>query len=310
MSGLELNKIAAAVLVAGLVAMIAGIISEALYETEGAPEKRGYKVEVADSITSASTEASPQEEALNIPELLASANMDEGKKIAKKCMACHSFEKDGPNKVGPNLWEVLGQRFAHKDDFTYSDALKNMSGNWDYESMFQFINNPRKFIKGTKMAFAGIKNPQQIADLVSFIRSNSDNPLPLPENTSQNNEANGKNEIEESKDQQVASDSATPLKKEPAQKAENKKQINKSSDKKSDIEEITSENVAAEEIPAELPADPENAKLLSVPEDNQKTGPEITVTESLSSPEKSSRSGGGIIWPVSILSGQDKEESQ
>nr|CAH7762756.1 unnamed protein product [Callosobruchus chinensis] len=109
------------------------------------------------------------------------ASFEKGKSAAKKCIACHSFEKGGMNKVGPNLWNVVGNKKAHLgSSFNYSKALLEKGGKWEYEELFAFLKNPKAYIKGTRMAFAGISNPQEIADLVSYLRSMSDSPVALP----------------------------------------------------------------------------------------------------------------------------------
>jgi cytochrome c len=100
--------------------------------------------------------------------------------IAKQCMACHNFAKGGPNMVGPNLWGVLGGPHAHKKDYSYSDAMKNFKGTWDYESVNKFIHKPQEFVPGTKMGFAGLKKVQDRADVIAWLRLQSDNPIPLP----------------------------------------------------------------------------------------------------------------------------------
>ena len=179
MNGLELNKIAAAILVAGIIAMVAGILSEALYEPEK-PKARGYSVDVPAGGTDASAQAAaPKEVELGL--LLASASIDKGKDITKKCATCHSFGKGEANKIGPNLYGVVGGPHAHKEDFAYSDAMKSLHDQkWDIESLYHFINSPQAGVKGTKMAFAGIKDPKDLADVLAYLNSNSDSPKALP----------------------------------------------------------------------------------------------------------------------------------
>ena len=179
MNGLELNKIAAAVLVAGIIGMGAGILADALYEPEK-PKARGYSVDVpAEGTATAAAPAEPQIVELGL--LLASASIDKGKETTKKCASCHSFEKGGANKVGPNLYGVVGGPHAHKDDFTYSDAMKGLHDKpWNAEELFHFLHNPKGYLKGTKMAFAGIKDPKDLADLIAYLNSNADAPKALP----------------------------------------------------------------------------------------------------------------------------------
>lgn len=119
--------------------------------------------------------------ALDIGALMQNASFEKGKSAAKKCIACHSFEKSGANKVGPNLWNVVGNKKAHLgNSFNYSKAVLEKGGKWGYEELFAFLKNPKAYIKGTRMAFAGISNPQEIADLVSYLRQLSDSPFDLP----------------------------------------------------------------------------------------------------------------------------------
>lgn len=122
-----------------------------------------------------------QEESLDIAALLASANIEKGKVIAKKCIACHTFDKGGTNKVGPNLWGIVGNKKAHLGSaFNYSKAILAQEGQWGYDELFHFLKKPQKYISGTKMAFAGISKPEQIADVVLYLHSMSDSPIPLP----------------------------------------------------------------------------------------------------------------------------------
>ena len=117
----------------------------------------------------------------SIAELLATADAAQGKTVAKKCGACHSFDKDGPNKVGPNLWDIVGAKHAHKADFNYSDAIKGMPDKeWTYAELDAFITAPKTYAPGTKMTFPGIKKPEERAALIAYLRSLSDNPKPLP----------------------------------------------------------------------------------------------------------------------------------
>ncbi len=176
MNGFELNKIAAAVLVAGLVALIAGKISHIVYHPKH-PEQRGFAVDVPEQ-TAGGAPAVPQE--VQLGALLAAADAAKGEEVAKKCAACHTFDAGGANKVGPNLHGIIGSTHAHKGDFAYSAAMAALKGEtWDYEKLYHFINNPKVAIKGTKMAFAGVKKPEDIANLLAYLRSQGGS-LPLP----------------------------------------------------------------------------------------------------------------------------------
>ncbi|MGL9718441.1 MAG: c-type cytochrome [Wolbachia sp.] len=173
---MELNKIAASILLSGLIIMIVSNVVDMLYSPEG------YKIEHQ---TVVATGGEPQQQieqvALDIGTLMQSASFEKGKSAVKKCIACHSFEKGGANKVGPNLWNIVGNKKAHLgNSFNYSKAVLEKGGKWGYEELFAFLKNPKAYIKGTRMAFAGISSPQEIANLVSYLRQQSDNPVALP----------------------------------------------------------------------------------------------------------------------------------
>ena len=175
---LFLNKLAAAVLSAGLLAMITGFIAHQLFHPH-VPEKQAFEIAAgveAPSAQTASAPAGPQP----IGPLLAKADAAAGEKIAKKCASCHTFEKGGPNKIGPNLWDVVGRKHAGHEGFSYSSVMQGMPGNWDYDALNKFIYSPKTYAKGTKMTFAGLKNDQERADVIAFLRTLSDNPKPLP----------------------------------------------------------------------------------------------------------------------------------
>lgn len=167
MSGLELNKIAAAILLASLIAMVVGVVSNILYKPKLEVAQRGYQIEVAESGELA---GQPEEEPLDIETLMANANAEAGAKTIKKCVACHSFDQGGANKVGPNLWKVVNAQKGHKADYPYSKAILAAGGAWDNESLFHFLKKPSKFIPGTKMSFAGIRKPEEIADVIAYLK--------------------------------------------------------------------------------------------------------------------------------------------
>lgn len=168
MSGLELNKIAAAILLASLIAMVVGVVSNILYKPKLEVAQRGYQIEVAED--SAHVAPGKPEEPLNIEELMANANAEAGAKIIKKCVACHSFDQGGASKVGPNLWKVVNAQKGKKAGYPYSKAMLAAGGSWDNESLFHFLKRPGKFIPGTKMSFAGIRKPEDIANVIAYLK--------------------------------------------------------------------------------------------------------------------------------------------
>jgi cytochrome c len=178
MSRLELNKVIAAVIVAGLIGMVSGNIADILYRPT-INAKHGYVVEVSETPPVAG-ETAAAEVQVDIIELLAKASIDNGSNLIKKCSICHDFTKGGANRVGPNMWNIVGNKKAHRDDFAYSKALATKSGTWTYEDLYHMINKPTKFIPGTKMNFIGFKKPQDVADVIAYLRTLSDNQVPLP----------------------------------------------------------------------------------------------------------------------------------
>ena len=134
----------------------------------------------AESTTSAKAEAKPAEPEQPLNVLLASASIDKGKKVAKKCVACHTFDKDGKNKVGPNLFDIIGKDRGAVAGFSYSGAIKSMGGKWGFDDMNQFLKKPKKFMPGTKMSFSGLKKSGDRAAIILYLRSFADSPVTLP----------------------------------------------------------------------------------------------------------------------------------
>jgi len=176
MDSFEINKIVTAVLVVFLVVFGIGKISDIVFHVEK-PNTSAYKVEV---IAASSTQDSNSEQLVDIAALLAMGNLDDAKKVWKKCSACHSIKKGGKNKIGPALYNVLGRNVAGLDNYKYSKALIGYGKTWTFEEMNGFLKKPQAYIKGTKMAFAGLKKEKDRASILLFMNQNSDNPLPLP----------------------------------------------------------------------------------------------------------------------------------
>jgi cytochrome c len=137
-------------------------------------------LEEGESEGAAAAGAAPTGADDGIGTLLAQADLDAGAKDARKCGACHSFEEGGPAKIGPPLWDVVGRDIAAVEDFAYSDALAGKEGAWDYQALDAFLAQPREWAPGTKMAFAGLRKPEERADIILYLRSLSSDPAPLP----------------------------------------------------------------------------------------------------------------------------------
>jgi len=179
MNSFELNKILGAVLGTCLVLLALNIGANALFSPV-TPAKPGFAIAAA-THEGAGEAAAPKEPEKPLPVLLASANADKGKNTAKQCQACHTFEKGGPNRVGPNLWNIVDDERGHdRNGFNFSAAMKAKGGKWTFDELNKFLKSPRDYIPGTAMTFAGINNDQQRADVIAFLDTLSDNPVPLP----------------------------------------------------------------------------------------------------------------------------------
>jgi cytochrome c len=178
MDSFELNKILGAILATCLGVLSINIAAGAIF-TPGKLAKPGYEIAVPEQPSGAGkpTEQQQQEP---IEQLLAKAEVGKGENAAKKCAACHTFDKGGRNLVGPNLWGVVGRPKGSEAGFGYSAALKAKGGNWSIDDLNQFIINPRGYIPGTNMTFAGIQRGSERADLIAYLNTLSDNPAPLP----------------------------------------------------------------------------------------------------------------------------------
>jgi cytochrome c len=178
MSMMEMNKAFAAVLLAGIVFMVSMILGEMLVH----PKKLTETAIKIEGVATTETAAAPAAAVLEpVSALLASADVAAGQVVARRCTSCHVFEKGGANRVGPYLWGIIGDDHAHASGFAYSPALTAMKGKpWTFEEMNAFIANPRAYAPGTKMAFAGISRVQDRANLIAWMRTMADNPVPLP----------------------------------------------------------------------------------------------------------------------------------
>ena len=179
MDSFEINKIVAAVLMVALMVIGIGKISDIVFHVEK-PESPGYTVEVDQVTTISSSAAKVTEEKIDIVALMALGDVDSGKKIFKKCAACHSIVKGGKNKIGPALYNVVGRKVGAVTDYKYSKALANYDKSWTLEELNGFLLKPTKWIKGTKMAYAGLRKEKDRASIIKYLNQSSDNPKVLP----------------------------------------------------------------------------------------------------------------------------------
>ena len=157
-----------------------GKLSNVIFHVEK-PETPGYSVEV-EQTTVASSETSSQvtEDKIDIAALIAMGDIATGEKVFKKCAACHSIVKGGKNNIGPALYNVVGRDVGAVSDYKYSKALAAYGKAWTFEELNGYLVKPAKWIKGTKMAFAGLRKEKDRASVILYLNQNSDNPLPLP----------------------------------------------------------------------------------------------------------------------------------
>jgi cytochrome c len=169
MQELEFNKIAASVLVAGIIAMVCGILANVLVHPK-LLDKPVYVVAGVEpaAATAASSEPKGPEP---IAPLMASADPKAGADVAKKCQVCHTFDKGGANKIGPNLFGVVGENIGEGKGYQFSDALKSKHGTWDVDTLNAWLYKPQEFAKGTKMTFVGLPKAKDRADVVAYLQT-------------------------------------------------------------------------------------------------------------------------------------------
>ena len=176
MDSFEINKIIAAIIL--VVAIIVGLdkITDSIFYVNK-PDKPGYTVEL---MTTSKSSQSTTAEVINIVALMAMGNIDHGKKVFKKCAACHSIAQGGGNKIGPALYNVVGRDAGSVSDYKYSKSLISHGKKWTFEELNGFLIKPATWIKGTKMAYAGLKEEKDRASVIIYLNQNSSNPKPLP----------------------------------------------------------------------------------------------------------------------------------
>ncbi len=181
MDSYEINKLIGALLATVFVVLSVGIIADSIFAAP-APATPGFLIEAVEPAEGGAGDAAPAEESIAV--LLASADAEAGAAVFKKCGACHTGEKGGANKVGPNLWGIVNRPVASHEGYSYSAAMKAFSEDgkvWDYDHLNHFLTSPKGLVKGTAMGFAGVKKDGERANLIAYLRTLADSPAPLPD---------------------------------------------------------------------------------------------------------------------------------
>ena len=181
MDSFELNKIIAAVLLTALIVIGIGKFTDILFHVEK-PEVSAYKVEGLEAATSSTSIKTTEKvvETVDIKALLAMGDLNHGEKVFKKCSACHQIAASGKNMIGPNLWSVIGRSAGSVSDYKYSKAMVAYGKEWTFEEMNSYLIKPQAYIKGTKMAFAGLRKEKDRASVILYMNSKSASPKAIP----------------------------------------------------------------------------------------------------------------------------------
>ena len=179
MDSFEINKIVAAVLMVALLLIGINKVSSIVFHVEK-PKTPGYAIDTEEIVTTSTSTNEVSEDKVDIAALMSMGDAASGEKIFKKCAACHSIIKGGKNKIGPALYDVVGRQIGGVSDYKYSKALAEYGKSWTLEELNGFLLKPSKWIKGTKMAYAGLRKEKDRASVIKYLNQNSDNPVPLP----------------------------------------------------------------------------------------------------------------------------------
>ena len=180
MDSFEWNKIAGAVLGTLLFVVAIKIASEMIFEVP-MPLKPGYVVQGVPAASSGAGPSQPAEEPLpDFGTVLAKADVAKGQQVSQRCQQCHDLSKGGPDKIGPNLWGIIGRPRASRSSFSYSSAMSSSHAPWTFEQLFRYLKSPQAVVPGTKMSFAGLPSAQDRIDLIAWLRTQSDSPVPIP----------------------------------------------------------------------------------------------------------------------------------
>tara|TARA_X000000368_G_scaffold367350_1_gene314640 strand:- start:503 stop:1048 length:546 start_codon:yes stop_codon:yes gene_type:complete len=181
MDSFEINKIIAAILMTALVLIGIGKLTDVIFHVDK-PKESAYKIEGVEVASSNETKKDKKavKEVVDIKSLLAMGDLSHGEKVFKKCSACHMIVSDGKNMIGPNLWGVIGRQAGSITDYKYSKAMVAYGKEWSFEEMNAYLIKPQAYIKGTKMAFAGLRKEKDRASVILYMNSKSDSPLTTP----------------------------------------------------------------------------------------------------------------------------------
>ena len=182
MSGFEINKILASILVAIIIFVIIGFAGNFIAKINyNESLVKAYKIDLPETSADSTIQKATNDKMVeSISSLLASASLEKGEKIFNKCGACHNYKKGSKSKIGPNLWDLINRPKASESGFAYSKALSEYGGKWTFEELNEFLYKPKEYISGTKMNFAGLKEVKDRANLILWLKQQSDNPIPLP----------------------------------------------------------------------------------------------------------------------------------
>ena len=180
MDSFEINKIIAAVLLTALIIIGIGKFADMLFYVEK-PKQSAYQIDgLEKAVASTEKDETKTLEKVDIAQLLAMGDLAHGEKVFKKCSACHMIASDGKNMIGPNLWNVIGRKAGSVSDYKYSKAMVAYAKQWSFEEMNSYLIKPQAYIKGTKMAFAGLRKEKDRASVILYMNSKSSSPKPLP----------------------------------------------------------------------------------------------------------------------------------
>ena len=183
MYGFEINKILASIILAILVIVGISYLGNLIVNVDHKENQvTAYKIDIPEFDTSTKSVANKESEFIEpISALLMNASLEKGEKLYKKCGTCHNYQKNSTSKIGPNLWNIINRPKGSIAGFAYSSSIIEFGGKWTYEELSRFLYKPKDYISGTKMNFAGLKNVEDRANLINWLRQQSDNPVPLPE---------------------------------------------------------------------------------------------------------------------------------